>query len=167
MNSARRARHLIRQLLRSRRPGIVRRHVENGRHAAERRCVCAAFEILLLRHSWFAQMNMRIDQAGQHLFAARIDEAACHGGLARRKEGRDASVENADIRRKLTACVDDHAAGDQRVEHSRLRLPYHRPASRGSSCVTTSISAACPALTLSRARSNAGRSISGSTTHSA
>ena len=78
-------------------------------------------EILFLRQSRFAQMDMRIDEAGQQLFAAGIDDVARRGSLARRKESNDPPVPNANIRKVQTACVDNCTASDQRVEHIRLR----------------------------------------------
>ncbi len=74
-------------------------------------------------------MNMRVDAAGDDIFAAGIDDAVCLKlDRAGRGEGDDASVLDADV--EGLACVgrDHRAASDQGIEH--LAPPFRLPSGR-------------------------------------
>ena len=68
---------------------------------------------------------MRVDPAGDHVFAACVDHAVrLEIDRLRRREGDDAAVLDADVERLAGIGRDDGAALDHNVEHECLRLQF-------------------------------------------
>jgi hypothetical protein len=73
---ASRTRELVGQIGRAEGAGPGVRHLEDRRHAAERRGGRAAGEILLVLQPRLAEMHLGVDDAGQHMEAIRRQHLA-------------------------------------------------------------------------------------------
>lgn len=119
-------RHLLGKLVCRRRPGLVGRHVEHRRHAAERGRMRARREVFLVGQSRFAQMRVRIDETGQQHTAAGVDHLPCFGRVSWLDQGRDPAGVHGNVAAGFALRVDDRRAADEGFEHSAVqpaRLP--------------------------------------------
>ena len=110
--------HLVLDRGHVRRRGAGIRHLEDRRDAAERGGPRAGIEILLVLHARFAEMHLRVDDAGQHMEAGRIDRLGRSAG--ERSQRSDISVAHANI-----AACDPVGGGGDAAAHDQVEGLAH------------------------------------------
>ncbi len=96
------------------------RHVEHGGQPAQHGRLGAGRDGLDRRVTRVAQMDVRVDQAGQHVQPGGVDHLVGGAGGA---DGGDAAVAHADIGRGLAPGQHRGAVADQQVEMGHLESP--------------------------------------------
>ncbi len=92
------------------------RHLEQRRDAASGCRGGSGLKVLARRHARMTRVHVRVDQAGQHVQAGRVDDFARRRPCRRVQQRGDAAVTDGDSRRGRPAAGNDRAVDDHRVE---------------------------------------------------
>ena len=109
------AAHLVGQRLGGHRQRVGVRHLEDGGDAAHDGRARTALQVFLVLGAGFAEMDLRVDDAGQDGEAGAIDDLAPGTGV-NRADGGDAAVADADIAESYAILIDDGAVPENEVE---------------------------------------------------
>ena len=90
-------------------------HLEHRRDAAHDRRAAAGLEIFLVLVSGLAEMNLAVDDAGQHVQARHVDGFA-GVGLGEIAEFGDPAGGHADVARHPPVMIDDRAVAQDQIE---------------------------------------------------